>query len=91
LHDTSGLEAFLASKASGGAWRPSEGAAYLGNMHRWNPDAEPAEARGAARVWRDRRAGLRDVAARPSSGVAHFRLTPFEHVFLSKHEYKCTK
>jgi hypothetical protein len=38
-----------------------------------------------------RRAGRRDVAARPRSGAARFGLHHFEHVFLSKFEYKCTK
>jgi hypothetical protein len=49
------------------------------------PDAEAAAARGA------RRAGWRDVAARPGSGAALFGLRHFEHIFLPKLEYKCIK
>jgi hypothetical protein len=40
---------------------------------------------------RARRTGRRDVAARPRSGAARFRLSHFEHDFLPKLEYKCTK
>jgi hypothetical protein len=64
------------ARSSLGKARPTSGTRVDGTGHR--DDGGP------------RRAGRRDVAARPRSGAARFRLSHFEHNFLPKLEHKCT-
>jgi hypothetical protein len=74
--------------ARGGAWRSRRLGAGAALERRGDLGNTRRQDRTQRRRWR---AGWRDVAAQPGSSDAPYRLTQFEHVFLPKLEYKCTK